>query len=221
MSSKTTLTKWLWNDAVGFPGWSTAKAGFTALAPFNLMKVGFLCCRVSASCVVNKCELSNQSIGRVRKWPRDRKTHIAANRVVLSSEGLEGWVRKAFQGKHLSDCYSASMSTFKGQTRWWRVSCSFSITQTFKQMAWPEVVFLISLQALCGQLRAPHTDSSTAITAHALTMRYFCCANMSVQSSGILDLFMCMYLIFFSFFLFSDRDWCKWKTERERAGSTE
>lgn len=65
------------------------------------------------------------------------------------------------------------------------------------------MVLFISLQALRGQLRAPHTDSSAAITAHALTMRYFCCANMSVESSGAPDfrseIFMCTYWIFFLF----------------------
>lgn len=44
--------------------------------------------------------------------------------------------------------------------------------------------FLI-LRALHGQIHAPHLDSRTAVTAHALIMGCCCCADMSVQTCGM------------------------------------
>lgn len=86
------------------------------------------------------------------------------------------------------------------------------------------MVLFNSLPALNGQVQAPHLDSSTAITAHVLTMSYCCWENMSVQTSGTPDFRSSVYFKhlnafdYLIIFLFSLQEKTKTngKTERER-----
>lgn len=90
-------------------------------------------------------------------------------------------------------------------------------------MVWLKKVLFNSLPTLNGQVQAPYLDSSTAITAHVLTMSYCCWANMSVQTSETPDFRSSGYFMhlnafdYFIIFLFSLHEKTKknGKTERE------
>lgn len=118
--------------------------------------------------------------------PTRRKPPTLRSRILFIRQ-IRG-VRQAGEKNNFVTVYCpASVSEFKPGTRWW-VSRSLQIAQAYSNR-WPDPKwsFLI-LQAVHGQIHAPHLDSRTAVTAHALIMGCCCCANMSVQTCGMPDL---------------------------------
>ena len=200
MSRKPTLARWLRDDLGWFPGWIKAKKNkknwlhYFGPISFDWGSIAAPC-GAAAGCTGNKCERSNQSIRRLRVTARrkEKKPRGCKSRPFISV------IKGVRRGKVLLRIH---VYVQKRRSRMEDAGCrapSASHRHILTDGLTPSDPFHPSPDIARSTTWPAHWQQRWAITAHALTMRYFVVQTCQSEAVGLLIFRsqICAYIWFF------------------------